>query len=199
MQVIIAGPNENELFAQAYPAFAAAGFDVMAVVSAGAQLRDVAAQCPQAVLVVDALLAPTVDQAVDLLGGLGAGRLVVVLPAAWMDQRQRFEALDLLAGYAAHVDWSNLARSLASRVNAPGPGLPGQPPGPPAGAGVGDRPPQATPPAQHEPGPPAGSSEQPVIGSGGVAFTASLGHLPEMAGSSAAGGRGALQASGPAG
>lgn len=117
MKVILAGPDENSLTRSAYPAFSAAGFQVMAVVDTPEKLRDIAAALPGSLAVVEAGIAFTPDEAWTLLAGLEDVRLVLILPAMWASLQERFTRLPgLVAGFAASIPWPNVAAELVRRL-----------------------------------------------------------------------------------
>ena len=80
-RILLAGPSEAQLMKYAYPAFAAAGYEVMAVVDTPAKLRDVAATGLVDLIVAEANVAATPDEALGLLSQLGVP-LALVLPGA---------------------------------------------------------------------------------------------------------------------
>ncbi len=113
--VILAGPDADTLERRAYPAFTAAGFEVLGVVDTPEKLRDVASIAD--LVVVEANLALTPDEALALLSGLGAARMAVILPMMWASERERFAGeIDLVAGFSAPVAWGSVVAGLAERV-----------------------------------------------------------------------------------
>jgi len=114
--VVLAGPNEDALTRSAYPAFTAAGYRVVAVVTTPQQLRDVVNVSNPQLVVVEADLASTVEEALALLSTLGDADLTVILPAIWEGERERFSQLPhLVAGFTAPAAWPDIVRRLIER------------------------------------------------------------------------------------
>ncbi|HEC36273.1 MAG TPA: hypothetical protein ENI39_07050 [Anaerolineae bacterium] len=123
MRIILAGPDGEALTRAAYPAFAAAGFDVAAVVSTPAELGDVVGAlgrdsvlaCPP--VVVEAELYATPAEAAEALAALAPSRVAVVLPQRWEGEREVFASLpNLAAGFTAPVSWPQVAVVLKMRA-----------------------------------------------------------------------------------
>lgn len=117
--IILAGRDEARLMRTAYPALTAAGIEVLAVVANSGQLPQALAtwskQAKAAMMVVvEADLYPTPDEAVEALAQLAAP-VAMILPAAWDAYRLRFTSLpNLAAGFAGPVSrWDTLAKKLA--------------------------------------------------------------------------------------
>jgi len=121
MRVILAGPDAEELARVAYPAFAAAGLDVAAVVGTAGELADVAGAFPDGVAVVQAEMYAAPEEAAEGLKGLPC-RVAVVLPAWWEGERDAFAALpNLMAGFTAPVPWPQVAAEVKARAGGGGP------------------------------------------------------------------------------
>jgi MinD-like ATPase involved in chromosome partitioning or flagellar assembly len=116
MHLILAGPDRDTLIRTAYDTFNRAGFEVMAVVGTAEALRDSVAQTPGALVVADADIGLTPDEALTLLTSLKNVKLALVLPSDWETHRERFLALpNVVAGYPASKPWPNIAADLARR------------------------------------------------------------------------------------
>ncbi|MCP3957016.1 MAG: hypothetical protein GY719_04105 [bacterium] len=118
--VILAGLNETALMQTAYPAFAAAGLSVAAVVDTGEKLAQIAgAFAGNCVVVVEVNLYPTIQDAVVELAALAPARVVVVLPQNWHDRRDEFATLpNLMGGHTAPVSWAQVVSSLKGQISA---------------------------------------------------------------------------------
>ncbi len=117
IRLLLAGPDERALARSAYPALTAAGFQVLAIVDSPTKLRDAAAVADVDLIIVEAQLTPSPEDALALLGDLGDVALAVVLPPAWAPERERFSGLpSLVAGFTAPVSWPNVAVELANRL-----------------------------------------------------------------------------------
>ena len=139
MRVILAGSDAEELARAAYPAFAAAGLEVAAVVGSVEELADVAPAFPDGVAVVQVEVYPSPQEAVEGLGSLPC-RVAVVLPRWWEGERGRFAALpNLLAGFTGPVSWPQVAAEVKARGQGGGPeGRGGGGGGPSPGGGGGE-------------------------------------------------------------
>jgi len=118
IKMILAGPNESVLTKSAYPVFNKAGFRVEAIIDTPDQLRDAIAVTEANLAVVEANIALDPDEALALLSDLGDIPIVLILPVAWGDRRERFvtDLLNLVAGFSAPVNWPSLVAQLASRL-----------------------------------------------------------------------------------
>lgn len=121
VKVVLAGPEEGVLIRHAYPAFAAAGFHVLAVVDTPPKLSNILAAASgeerAGLAVIEADIAASADEALALLASLRSTSLAVILPARWNVERERFEKLpNLIAGFVAPVTWPVVASHLAERV-----------------------------------------------------------------------------------
>ena len=139
-RLVLAGPNEGLLTRQAYPAFAACGFEVFAVVDTPGKLVDICATGLVDLAVVSADIVPDVTSAVVLFKSLSGLPTALILPPMWSGEKERFgRELDLLAGFDAAEPWPNIARNIAQRLTpspdaspAPEPLPASAPPLPPA-------------------------------------------------------------------
>jgi len=58
------------------------------------------------------------ERAVEALGALGSGNVVVILPKAWEGEDERFKALpNLVAGFTKPVSWPEVAGSVRGRLS----------------------------------------------------------------------------------
>ena len=102
MRIVIAGPDETALTSTAYPALTSAGFEVMGVVDDPAQLRDIAATGVPDVILVDAHIAITPDEAVQLISYIASlTPVAVILPEDWKSLRDAF-GQNLVAGFESY-------------------------------------------------------------------------------------------------
>lgn len=122
MKVILAGPDPEELARAAYPAFAAAGIDVEALAHTPVQTAEFARLMSDALVVADAGLWPTPDEAASALATIPNPK-AVILPQAWAAYQDRFAALpSLVAGFTAPVSWPGVVaeiRALSAATPAP--------------------------------------------------------------------------------
>lgn len=116
--IVLAGRDEGRLMRAAYPALTAAGIEVMCVVADPDQLpQALAIWSKQAkasvIVVVEADLYPTADEAVKALSQLAAP-VALILPALWTPYRPKFAAMpNLVAGFPGPVSrWDMLAQRL---------------------------------------------------------------------------------------
>ncbi len=116
MRVVLAGADEELLMRVAYPALAAAGFDVAAVVSdAGRLTQMVAVLGDEVLVVVEGDLYATPEAAEAALKALPVS-VALVLPAVWSREQERFAALpNLVAGVTAPISWAQIAAELKQR------------------------------------------------------------------------------------
>ncbi len=121
VNVILAGLNETALMQTAYPAFAAAGLSVAAVVDTGEKLTQIAgAFAGNCVVVVEVNLYPTIQDAVAELAALAPARVMVILPQNWRDRRDEFATLpNLMGGHTAPVSWTQVVSALKGQISAP--------------------------------------------------------------------------------
>ncbi|MDR7427985.1 MAG: hypothetical protein QN160_10025 [Armatimonadota bacterium] len=127
MRVILAGPDLEDLTHRAYPAFAAAGADVVAVAAAPEQLAEFARMDPAAILVVEASLFPEPDRALEALRELPNPK-AVILPG-WAAHREAFAALPgLVVGFLAPVPWPEVVSELRGAIPLRAPAAPPPPP-----------------------------------------------------------------------
>jgi len=112
VKVVLAGPDERTLTRLVYPAFAAAGLDVAAVVGTAEELAEVAgALGAEGLAVVEATLYPTPAEAAEGLDSLSPTRAAVVLPPQW--EGESFAALpNLVGGFTAPVSWPQVVARL---------------------------------------------------------------------------------------
>jgi Mrp family chromosome partitioning ATPase len=113
-RVVLAGPDEGALIGGAYPAFAAGGMDVAAVVSTPQQLADaVAALGADDLVVVGAELYGSPREAAEALAGLAPLPVAVVVPPWWEERRAVFEGVaNLAASFVAPVSWPQVVGEL---------------------------------------------------------------------------------------
>ena len=116
MRVVLAGADEELLMRVAYPALAAAGFDVAAVVSdAGRLTQMVAVLGDEVLVVVEGDLYATPEAAEAALKALPVS-VALVLPAVWSREQERFAVLpNLVAGVTAPISWAQIAAELKQR------------------------------------------------------------------------------------
>jgi len=112
--ILLAGLDENALAELAYPAFAAAGFDIAAIVSTADLLADTVAALEKEIYVlVEAQLFAEPDVATGALAALAPAQVVVILPSWWQAEQERFEELpNLIRGFTAPVSWPQVAAEL---------------------------------------------------------------------------------------
>jgi MinD-like ATPase involved in chromosome partitioning or flagellar assembly len=143
-QVILAGPDEGALTRAAYPAFAAAGFDVAAVADSPQKIADFAAALRDCLIVVEVDVYPGAAEAAAALASLPV-RAAVVLPDHWKGEQAAFAGLpNLVAGFTAPVSWPQVAAEIKGRLLAPATEAA---PAPAATPAPGGPTPDATPPA----------------------------------------------------
>jgi len=154
-RVLLIGPDETELLSQAYPAFRAAGYDVVGTLSTPDALWATVGTPPDLV-VADVSLVTSADQALELLSEFESTPLAVILPPAWAGERERFAALDLAAGFTGPVAWTTVAASLRDRMGTVAKGEGGAEVNSPVAAPAPPVPdtPVAAPPSPSPPPPP---------------------------------------------
>jgi len=110
--IILAGVDSKTLTRTVHPPFAAAGFDVAAVVETAEDLADAVALAPGALVVVEAQMYGAPEEAVRRLKSLAPTRVVVVLPRAWEEKRALFAGMsNLVEGHTEPVTWAQVAAS----------------------------------------------------------------------------------------
>jgi hypothetical protein len=113
--IILAGLDSKTLTRTAHPPFAAAGFDVAAVVETAEGLADAVALAPGALVVVEAQMYGSPEEAATRLEKLAPARVVVVLPRAWEEKRALFASMpNLVEGHTEPVTWAQVAQSVKS-------------------------------------------------------------------------------------
>lgn len=116
MKIILAGSDKETLTRQAYPAFVAAGLDVVAVGGSPEELTMFAGFFPDAVAVVDAGMFPTPEEALTALPAL-AVRKAITLPQGWESHKEDFARLPgLVAGFSAPLSWPEVVGEIRARV-----------------------------------------------------------------------------------
>lgn len=118
--IILAGLDSKALTRTAHPPFAAAGFDVAAVVETAEELADAVALAPGALVVVEAQMYGSPEEAAARLKKLAPTRVVVVLPRAWEEERALFaDMANLVEGHTEPVTWAQVALSAKGVSYAP--------------------------------------------------------------------------------
>jgi MinD-like ATPase involved in chromosome partitioning or flagellar assembly len=118
--LILAHPDQAELMGHAYSALAGlAGYKIDGMCYTEEELRraDVG---PENLLVIDATLAGSADEAADLIASLGAVRVVLILPPAWKSHRFKLDNIDVLASFTAPADWHAVASELKRHAQPAG-------------------------------------------------------------------------------
>lgn len=116
MRIILAGPDGQSLRRSAYSLFSTAGLNVLAIVDTPEGLRNMAGTAD--LVVVEANIASSVDEAVDLLSGLGVP-LAVILPAKWGGEKDRFSTLpEIISGHVAPTRWEEIVEKLSGKLAA---------------------------------------------------------------------------------
>jgi hypothetical protein len=122
--IILAGLDSKTLTRTAHPPFAAAGFDVAAVVETAEGLADAVALAPGALVVVQARMYGSPEEAAARLKSLAPARVVVVLPRAWEEERALFARMpNLVEGHTEPVTWAQVAASAKGVACSPEPSL----------------------------------------------------------------------------
>ena len=122
--IILAGLDSKTLTRTVHPPFAAAGFDVAAVVETVEDLADAVALAPGALVVVEAQMYGSPEEAVARLKSLAPARVVVVLPRAWEEKRALFAGMsNLVEGHTEPVTWAQVAASAKGAACSPEPSL----------------------------------------------------------------------------
>jgi MinD-like ATPase involved in chromosome partitioning or flagellar assembly len=126
VRIILAGPEQDALMSQAYPAFAEAELDVAGVVSIPKELVGMAAGLQQAgedtpgIAVVECELYGEPERALQALAALDPTEVVVILPSWWAGEQTKFARLpNLKGGFTAPVGWPQVAQDLKARLEAP--------------------------------------------------------------------------------
>jgi len=118
--IILAGLDAENLTRTAHPPFAAAGFDVAAVVETVEGLADAVALAPGALVVVEAQMYGAPEEAATRLEDLAPARVVVVLPRAWEEKRALFAGMpNLVEGHTEPVTWAQVAQSAKGVACSP--------------------------------------------------------------------------------
>jgi hypothetical protein len=116
-KIILAGSKMETLTRAAHPPFAAAGFDVAAVVDVAEELANAVALVPGALVVVEAQMYGSPEEAATQLAGLAPTGVVVVLPRAWEEKRRLFARMpNLVEGHTEPVTWAQVAASAKGKV-----------------------------------------------------------------------------------
>jgi hypothetical protein len=102
----------------AYPAFAAAGMDVVGIVGDTDRLSTVVGSGSNSIVVMEAGLYKRLEEAVEAVRSLAPLGVVVILPKAWEREDERFKALpNLVAGFTKPVSWPEVAASVRGRLS----------------------------------------------------------------------------------
>jgi hypothetical protein len=114
VKIILAGPDGQSLRRNAYSLFSTAGLNVLAIVDTPEDLRNMAGSAD--LVVVEANIASSIDEAVSLLSSLGVP-LAVILPAKWGGEKDRFSALpEIVSGHVAPTKWGEIAEKLSGKL-----------------------------------------------------------------------------------
>jgi MinD-like ATPase involved in chromosome partitioning or flagellar assembly len=126
VKIILAGPEQDALVSQAYPAFAEAELDVVGTPASPEDLTTMAAGLQQAgedtpgIAVVECELYGDPERALQALAALDPTEVVVILPSWWAGEQTRFAKLpNLKGGFTAPVGWPQVAQDLKVRLEAP--------------------------------------------------------------------------------
>ncbi|MCP4594118.1 MAG: hypothetical protein GY842_25595, partial [bacterium] len=123
-KIILAGLEQETLTRAAHPPFAAAGFDVAAVVDVAEELADAVALAPGALVVVEAQMYGSPEEAATRLASLSPTGVMVVLPRAWEERQHLFaDVPNLVEGHTEPVTWAQVAASAKGKAGE-GPRLP---------------------------------------------------------------------------
>jgi hypothetical protein len=91
--------------------------DVAGIVGEPDRLSKVVGTDNGTVVVVEVEQYGAPEKAVEALGALGTGNVVVILPKAWEGEDERFKALpNLVAGFTKPVSWPEVAGSVRGRL-----------------------------------------------------------------------------------